>query len=77
MGNLLRSGFAVLVAYFVVAPQQVAAHFDTPQFHTVKAELVAEHPTEKLWQGVKAWVVGAPRAASREPDFALDNPAMR
>jgi hypothetical protein len=76
MGKLLRNGFAVLVAYFVVAPQQVAAHFDTPQFHTVKAGLVAEHPAEKLWQGVKTWV-GAPEGANREPDFALDNRTTR
>jgi hypothetical protein len=59
MGKLLRNGFAILIAYWVVAPGRVAAHFDTPRFHAVQAELAAERPAEKLWDDVKTWVGGA------------------
>lgn len=56
MGKLLCNGFAVFIACWVVAPEHVAAQFDTPRFRAVKAELAAEHPAEKLWQNVKTWI---------------------
>ncbi len=59
MERLLRYGFAILVAYWVVAPERVAAHFDTLRFHAVKAELATEQPAKKLWDDVKIWVGGA------------------
>jgi len=56
MEKLLRIGFAILLACWVVAPERVAAQLNTPRFQTVKAELAAEHPAEKLWQEVKTWI---------------------
>jgi hypothetical protein len=56
MGKLFKAAFAFFVAYAVLNPAQVAAHFDTPRFHAVKAELAAEQPSAKLWQGVKVWL---------------------
>lgn len=56
MRTLLCSGFAILVACWVVAPERVAAHFDTPAFRTAKAELAADRPTEKLWRDIKTWL---------------------
>jgi hypothetical protein len=59
MGKLLRYGFAILITCWVVAPERVAAHFDTPRFQAVKAELAAERPAAKLWEDVKTWIGGA------------------
>jgi hypothetical protein len=56
MGKLLSTIFAILVTYWVVAPAQVAAHFDTPQIRTARAQLAADRPGEKLWNDTKAWL---------------------
>lgn len=56
MGILLRTAFALFVTLLVVAPDKVAAHFDTPRFHAVKAELAAEQPSAKLRLAIVKWL---------------------
>lgn len=58
MGRLLSTIFAILFTYWVVAPAQVAAHFDTPEYRAARAELAADKPGEKLWHDAKGWVAG-------------------
>jgi hypothetical protein len=48
MGTLLRAVFAFAVAYAIYAPQDFAAHFDTPRVAVVKADLAAVQPRAKL-----------------------------
>ena len=62
MGTLLKAAFAFFVAFSVLAPEKMAAHFDTARFHAVKAELTAGRPAEKLWADVKAWTKSEPLA---------------
>jgi hypothetical protein len=56
MGLLLRTAFALFVTLLVVAPGKVAAHFDTPRFHALKAELAAEQPSAKLRLEIGKWL---------------------
>lgn len=56
MGKLLQAGFALFIAYWVVAPQQLAAHFDTPGYRAAKAEMSASHPADKLAADIKTWL---------------------
>jgi hypothetical protein len=62
MGTLLKAVFAFFVAFSVLSPDKVAAHFDTPRFHAVKAELAAGRPAEKLWLDMKSWLKCKPGA---------------
>jgi hypothetical protein len=48
MGTLLRAAFAFAVAYAVYAPNDFAAHFETPRMAAVKADLAAAQPGVKL-----------------------------
>lgn len=64
MGMLLRAAFAFFVAYSVYAPDKVAAHFDTPRFHAVKAELRAERPVAKLGAAIENWWQGGGNTSS-------------
>ncbi|HEY0281098.1 MAG TPA: hypothetical protein VGC27_00545 [Rhizomicrobium sp.] len=48
MGTVLRAVFAFAVAYAVYAPHEFAAHFETPRFAAVKADLAAAQPGVKL-----------------------------
>jgi hypothetical protein len=56
MGTLLKAAFAFFVALTVLSPDKVAACFDTPRFHQVKAELMAGHPAAKLKLQMQAWL---------------------
>jgi hypothetical protein len=80
MGFLLRTAFALVVTLLVVAPDKVAAHFDTPRFHAVKAELAAEQPAAKLRIAMAKWlndsrfttVAGEPlRVSNEQPELVL------
>jgi hypothetical protein len=55
MGFLLRTAFALFVTLLVVAPDKVAACFDTPRFQAVKIELAAEQPVAKLRMAIGEW----------------------
>ncbi len=55
MGKLLQVGFALFVAYWIIAPQQLAAHFDTPGYRAAKAEMAVSHPARKLAGDIKDW----------------------
>jgi hypothetical protein len=64
MGFLLRTAFALIITLLVVAPDKVAAHFDTPRFHAVKAELAAERPCTQLLLAIEKWWKSEPEASS-------------
>lgn len=66
MGRLLSTGFAILVAYWVVAPMQFASHFNTPRMRALKIELASEHAAESLWGTTKAWAASLPKARPAE-----------
>ena len=48
MATLLRAIFAFAVAYYVYAPDNFAAYFETPSMAAVKADLAAAQPGAKL-----------------------------
>lgn len=66
MGFLLRTAFSLFVTLLVVAPDQVAVHFDTPRFKAVKSELAAERPADQLRLAVVEWLEEGRSAAAIE-----------
>jgi hypothetical protein len=76
MGFLLRTAFALFVTLLVVAPDKVAAHFDTPRLHAVKAELAAEQPPAKLRIAIEKWLNDSrfTTAAGELPRFSNEQP---